>query len=411
MYLNNVTEMEDLSQMQKNLFPLRKKSRKKNLVVSGTSFIFALGFPFAASAQNLNFDAPAVEQKKDSPVPKQVGPVSNINLGGAIDWRAVYQRGAKRPYVFIHVNEFVVSANVGEHIAISAEQLLLTSELGSVVGQDHGFVVVNLVQLPFLPTGMGIKLGRFRGKFGLDAQVDSPANIFPSQAVRSNGLVTDLGVSIDYAFNDFEFFVEAFNGPDYKSQNGQKTGALVDKPPLQARFVYQPVSNAKIGISGFYGQTWDNQVSPSALDMGSLGSTLQSERTIERQRIAVDASYKFPLADVYAEGIYGRDTGRLAQPVDKKYTLAKGALLRTDVPLFRISNETRTKVAVQYDAWQDGSYNGTVGFVSGAFSVQNDEGWTARLGGTLSDSLFAAAKPESLKKTPWNITSQLLVTF
>ena len=392
---------------------MRKNSRptQNTLAISALSLIYSMGFSVVALAQDLDFDAPAVEKKKDTPVPQQVGPVSNINLGGAIDWRAVYQRGSKRPYAFIHVNEFVVSANVGEHIAISAEQLLLTSELGSVVGQDHGFVVINLVQLPFLPTGMGVKLGRFRGKFGLDAQVDSPANIFPSQAVRSNGQVTDIGVSVEYAFNDFELYLEGFNGPDYKSQNGQKNGALVDKPPLQARLVYQPVSNAKIGLSGFYGQTWDNQVNPTVLDMGSLGSTLESERTIERQRVALDASYKFPLADLYAEGIYGRDKGRLAQPVDKKYTLAKGALLRTDVPLFRINDETSSKIAVQYDAWQDGSYNGRVGFLSTAFSVLNDEGWTVRLGGTLSDSAFAKTKPESLKKTPWNITSQLLVTF
>ena len=364
-----------------------------------------------AQDMELNFDAPAVEQKKDSPLPQQIGPVSNINLGGAIDWRAVYQQGAKRPFAFIHVNEFVVSANVGEHIAISAEQLLLTSELGSVVGQDHGFVVVSLVQLPLLPTGMVVKLGRFRGKFGLDAQVDSPANIFPSQAVRSNAQITDIGVGIDSAFGDFELIVEAFNGPEYKTQNGQKSTMLVDKPPVQARFFYQPLSNAKMGLSAFYGQTWDNQVNPTVLDIGSLGSTLNTDRTIERQRLAIDASYKFPVAELYAEGIYGSDKGRLVQPVDKKHTIAKGVLVRSDIPLFRINNATRTKVALQYDAWQDASYAGRVGFVSGAFSVLNDEGWTVRVGGTFSDSAFKKKKPELLHKTPWNVTNQLLVTF
>ncbi|MEY4064193.1 MAG: hypothetical protein RIR26_401 [Pseudomonadota bacterium] len=364
-----------------------------------------------AFAQDLDFDAPTVEPKKDAVIPQQLGPVSNITIGGAVDWRVIYTNGAKRPAAFIHVNELVVSANVGEHISVSAEQLLLTSELGTVVGQDHGFVVVSLVQLPFVPKGMSLKLGRFRGKYGLDAQVDSPANIFPSQELRSNGFVTDIGLGLDYAFSDFEWTFEVFNGPDYMSANNQKAPFLVDRPPVQTRFSYQPASNVKIGASALYGQTWDNQVEPTILDMGILGSRLETSRTIERRRFALDASLRTSFAEFYGEGIYGRDKGRLAQAPGKSFTVAKGALGRVDVPLFKIGEQTRTKLALQYDTWEDASYDGRVAFLSGAFSILNDDGWTVRVGGSASDVVFKKNRPDSIHDAPWSATTQLLVTF
>jgi|GEM_PF-4010301 len=373
--------------------------------------VAAAVFSSGALAQDLNFDAPAVEQKKDSVIPQQIGPVSNISLGGAIDWRVMYTNGEKRPMAFIHVNEFVVSANVGEHIAVSAEQLLLTSEMGSVVGQDHGFVTVSLVQLPFLPNGMSVKLGRFRGKFGLDAQVDSPANIFPSQELRSNGFVTDVGVNLDYAFGDFEAILEIFNGPDFRTSNGNRQGMLVEKLPVQGRFLYQPTSNFKLGVSGLYGETWSNQVDPAVLDMSSLGSRLDTSRTLERRRVALDAGLKTPWAELYGEGIYGRDKGRLSQAPGKDHTTARGALGRVDVPLFSLNEVTRTKIALQYDTWEDASYAGRVAFLSTAFSVMNDDGWTVRLGGSASDVVFKKDRPESIEHAPWSATSQLLVTF
>jgi hypothetical protein len=365
----------------------------------------------ALIAQELNFDEPAVTQKKDSLVPSSVGPVSNIQLGGAVDWRLAFQNGEKKPFAFLHVNEFVVSANVGDHIAISAEQLLLTSEMGSVVGQDHGFVTVQLVQLPFLPNGTSLKLGRFRGKFGSDAQTDSPANVFPSAALRSNGFVTDVGIHLDYAVGLFEFNVETFNGPDYMVNNNQKDAFAGKNWPVQARVLYQPFSSFKLGLSGFRGETWDNQLSPMTLDMGSLGSSLNQSRTIDRMRLAADASIKTPYADFLVEGIWGQDKGRLSQAPDKKQTLARGGLIRTDIPLFKISNETRTKLSVQYDTWKDGSFDGNLGFLSSAFSVSNDDGWTVRLGGTASDVVFKKKKPSYVDKNPISVTSQLLVTF
>ncbi len=399
---------------------LMKLMKLKNLLIkpliarfSGSQIIAGITCCSVISpifAQDLNFDAPAVDEKKDTGILNQLGPLSNLSIGGAVDWRVTHNNGAKRPAAFIHVNELVVSANVGKHIAVSAEQLLLTSETSTVVGQDHGFVTVSLIQLPWLPNGMALKMGRFRGKFGLDAQLDSPANIFASQALRSNGFVTDIGLNMDYAFGDFEWIVEAFNGPEYLDSNGQKQGTLVDKIPVQTRVVYQPTSALKFGVSGLYGQTWNNQIDPKAAGM-SAGNQMDTSRTIERSRVALDASAKTQWAEFYVEGIYGRDKGRLSQPVDKSFTIAKGLLARTDVPLFQIDNETRTKMAVQYDTWQDASFDGRVAFVSTAFSILNDEGWTFRFGGTVSDLAFKKNRPEYAHDAPWSLTSQLLVSF
>jgi hypothetical protein len=133
--------------------------------------------------------------------------------------------------------------------------------------------------------------------------------------------------------------------------------------------------------------------------------------TIERSRIALDGSAKTQWAEFYAEGIYGRDQGRLSQPVNKKFTVARGALGRVDVPLFKINDETRTKVAIQYDTWQDASFDGRVAFVSAAFSILNDEGWTFRIGGSASDLAFKKDRPEYVHDAPFSVTSQFLVSF
>ncbi|MCA2960564.1 MAG: hypothetical protein IOD12_09940 [Silvanigrellales bacterium] len=50
-------------------------------------------------------------------------------------------------------------------------------------------------------------------------------------------------------------------------------------------------------------------------------------------------------------------------------------------------------------------------FLSTAFSVLNDEGWTVRLGGSASDVVFQKKRPSTLEHAPWSATTQLLVTF
>lgn len=373
--------------------------------------VISLLVAHTALAQKLDFDEPSIQEKKETGIPGSIGPVTNIQIGGAIDWRVTYLSGSKRPVAFIHVNELVVSASVGQHISVSAEQLLLTSEMSTVIGQDHGFVVVSLAQLPFVPNGMSFKLGRFRGKFGTDAYTDSPANIFPSAALRSNAMVTDLGLGLDYTLsNSLEAIVEVFNGADYKLINGRKTPFQTHSLPVQVRIVYQPSSRIKFGLSGFVGETWDNILSPEILDQGSLGSQLDTSRTITRKRLGLDASMKSPLADITVEAIVGRDKDRLSQEVDSTHSSADGGLIRGDIPLFKVNDETRTKLAVQYDAWKDASYEGRVGFISTALSVLSDAGWIFRFGGSMSDLAFKKL-PAHIEHTPWNATTQLLVSF
>ena len=60
----------------------------------------------------------------------------------------------------IHVNELVVSANVTDNISLLLEQLLPTSELISLVGDDHGFATALVSNLPYLPAGTALKIGR-----------------------------------------------------------------------------------------------------------------------------------------------------------------------------------------------------------------------------------------------------------
>ena len=98
-----------------------------------------------------------------------LGPISNINFGGLLDLRYIASSDNKAGNLVIHVNELVVSANVTDNISLLLEQLLPTSELISLVGDDHGFATALVSNLPYLPAGTALKIGRYRFKYGVDA--------------------------------------------------------------------------------------------------------------------------------------------------------------------------------------------------------------------------------------------------
>ena len=67
-----------------------------------------------------------------------------IVVGGTLDYRVFVPSDMTQGMYEIHVNELFVTTNIGDHIAILAEQLLLTSELVSNVVQ-HAHTAFELV--------------------------------------------------------------------------------------------------------------------------------------------------------------------------------------------------------------------------------------------------------------------------
>ena len=130
-----------------------------------------------------------------APIPKEapsLGPFSNLNFGGLIDYRyipAPRTSTAGAGFLVIHVNELFVSTNIGEHISILAEQLLLTSGQETTVGQDHGFVYATFTNLPYLPSDLSFRLGRFRFRYGIDAVSDSAINPVRTLVYKDIGFI------------------------------------------------------------------------------------------------------------------------------------------------------------------------------------------------------------------------------
>ncbi|MBI4715034.1 MAG: hypothetical protein HY760_03700, partial [Nitrospirae bacterium] len=93
------------------------------------------------------------------PAAPGLGPFTNINLGGTLDYRFLIPTNGDSPTLGIHVNELFLTTNIGDNISILAEQLLLTSDMETVVGQDHGFVYAIFTNLPGLPSDLALKVG------------------------------------------------------------------------------------------------------------------------------------------------------------------------------------------------------------------------------------------------------------
>ena len=148
-----------------------------------------------------------------------------------------------------------------------AEQLLTTSKLSGIddqVGDDHGFVYAIFSNVPLLPAGTSIKIGRFRFKWGIDAVLDAAANpIYP--ITRKNlGFITDKGIELSGFFGDIDYTLGVADGPDHvevavEDANRNSIGVL-DKAiqnnsmPLFFR-VSSKFSSSKLGLSYFEGKS------------------------------------------------------------------------------------------------------------------------------------------------------------
>ena len=337
------------------------------------------------------------------------GGAGNIVVGGTLDYRVLVPSDMTTGMFEIHVNELFVTTNIGDHIAILAEQLLLTSELGTSAGQDHGFVYATFSELPFLAKGMAIRVGRMRLRYGIDAKLDGPANPLRVPEYRTLGVVSDRALEVSGYYGPIEYVAAVAMGPDFVLADAVGVDDAVIgtiKVPSDAGFhpLYARVgtdfesTRPNLGLSGFYGDTYPVLAAPGfqAGDAMLFGGFLDQHRVIRKARAAIDLRWnwqKLKFAGEYTIGRDRDDTGR--STVQAYYARADYAL-----------RPQKMTLQLQYDRFDDGRpASRAVGAVGAAFTYNlTDSGWLRT---------FAQANQRLVvdQDAPWLAGTQLLLAF
>ncbi len=342
--------------------------------------------PEKQEEETLQLEKPSLAPPPKEPV--SVGPFSNINVGGLLDYR--YIPGPRTAtsgsaFLVIHVNELFISTNIGDNISILAEQLLITSGRESVVGQDHGFVYATFTNLPLIseiPTlnNLSFRIGRFRFRYGIDAVSDSAINPVRTLVYKNIGFISDRGLELSYFFGPFEVSAAVLNGPDEKTVNVSPTGTIRvgsgnTNRPLAIRGSLDIPSGPQIGLSFFRGSSYP-VVNQRGFDPDTMifNAKLEEDTLITKKRYSADLRYSLWRFDFAGEVTFGTDFG----PPDKR---VEGYYARTD---FNVLPQ-RLKLLMQYDKWRDDDpFSPDDGALSGAATYTLTEGAVVRAVGMVN---------------------------
>jgi hypothetical protein len=323
-----------------------------------------------------------------------VGPFTNLVFGGTLDYRFVFPREMPEGMFAIHVNELFLTTNVGDHVSILAEQLLVTSDLGTPVGQDHGFAYVTLSELPLLPSGMAIRIGRVRLKYGVDAKLDAPANPLRTPEYRTIGQISDRAIELSGFAGPIDYVLAVAQGPDFVladvvDGNGNVAGAIRVDAENMSRPVFARIgtgfsgSAPNVGLSGWYGANYVVR----ALDGFSggedmlFGGAIDRHTLVDKLRASADARWNVWRLKLAAEYTWGLDDpGGDALGVQAAYGRADLIVL-----------PRRLSAQVQTDWFADGR-GASVGAVGlGATAFVSEESWV-RLFAQASDALLTTGE-------------------
>lgn len=354
----------------------------------------------------LDLDAPSL-----APPPGEglsVGPLSNLVFGGTLDYRFLFPKEMPEGMFAVHVNELFLTTNIGDHVTVLAGQLLVTDDLGTPVGQDHGFVYVTVSNLKFLPPGMAIRVGRMRLKYGIDARLDAPANPLRTPEYRTLGQLSDRAIELAGFVGPIDYVVSVSQGPtsvlvDVVGAAGTPAGSIVVDAENMSRPVQARVGTnfrggvPNFGLSGYYGKNYEVR----ALDgfQGGeemlFGGEIDRHTLILKQRASADARWdvwKLRFAGEYTLGRDLTDAGEPEATVQAFYG-------RADVNLV----PRRLAMQIQYDRFDDG-YQAPVDTASlSVTGFINDESWIRA---------FAQVNPSTVASGGgWLAGSQFLVAF
>lgn len=308
-----------------------------------------------------------------------VGPISNLIFGGTLDYRFLFPEDMKEGMFMIHVNELFLTTNIGDYISILAEQLLVTSELGTTVGQDHGFTYATVSNLPFLPDGTAIRVGRLRVRYGIDAKIDAPANPLRPPEYRTIVVLSDRAVELSGFLGPIEFVGAVTQGPDFVRRevvdaDGEIAGTIRADVPNRSRPVFVRIGTdfkgrvPNVGLSGFYGKGWP-VLAADAFQAGEVmifGGFLDQRRLIQKDRATFDARWDVWKLKFAGEYTLGRDEDEGRKTVQAFY-------VRSDLALI----PQRLTAQIQYDRFDDGR-PGSEPIGAGAVALTgniNDQSW------------------------------------
>lgn len=308
---------------------------------------------------SFDFSAPAL-----APTQETAGGVSavgsGLNFGGTFDsrFRVI---GGDVPGEIVHINELVLTTNIGEHISFLGEWLLQSNDFVNNVGDDHGFAYAIFSDVPFLPKNSSLKLGRFRYKYGIDAVLDAPLNPLYTQVKKNIGFASDLGVEFEGYFApwDLEYSLAVVNGPDaIKNEVFNSSGASLgfvkqsktnNSKPVILR-LSREFKGFRLGFSYFEGRSWPfvNGLSKTRNmrePIGVNGGAVDGTQVVYKRRGSLDFSWQVkPLRlKLSGEVTGGRDF------VDGEGQI-RGYFLRADRAIW----PNKLDLQVQFDRWDDG---------------------------------------------------------
>ena len=346
----------DAASTPENVEPIEDTSEADDILVADDESVFS--FDDADETQ----EAEASDFLDDA--------FGNLVFGGALDIRRITRGQDLVPdrnswhtgTTLIHVAEFVVTTNVGDHVSVLGEQLLTTSPLGTQVADDHGFIYAILTGLPVLPKGAALKVGRFRHAFGIDTKSDAAANPLYNLVRKNIGFVTDRGLQLNGYIGPVAYVLSLADGPDSLRTvtDGTVESGIRIGPHGSGGGILKPIQNnsppvflhvngtlsllgKRIWLGGSY---FDGNSYPFNPKNGDVNpSTLFYKR-----RFGLATNFKIWRLNLAAEWVRGTDTQLLkyAQTPIKGYrtTTVEGYYLHAEIPL----TET-IDVRVKYDVW------------------------------------------------------------
>jgi hypothetical protein len=285
-----------------------------------------------------------------------VGPLSNLVVGGTLDYRFLFPKEMPEGMFMIHVNELFVTTNIGDNISILAEQLLLTSDLATSVGQDHGFVYATISNLSFLPEGSAIRVGRMRLKYGIDAKLDAPANPLRTMEYRTIGLISDRAIEYSGYTGFVEYTAAVSVGPDFilkdvTAQDGTTGLIKVDANNRTHPFIARIGTDFKgatpnLGLSYYTGQNYRvvSQDMFQANETMVFGGFVDQHSLVSKERASADLRWGIWKLKFAAEYTTGTDSDSVGRRKIQAY------YFRTDYSI----KPQKIIAQVQYDSFNDG---------------------------------------------------------
>lgn len=354
-----------------------------------------------ADEEGLQLESPTLAPAP-APASLNVGPFGNLNIGGTLDYRFLIPTNGDSPSLGIHVNELFVTTNIGDNIAILAEQLLLTSDLETVVGQDHGFVYAIFTNLPGLPSELALKVGRLRFRYGIDAVSDAAANPARNLVYKNLGFISDRGIEVSGYYKDVDYSAAVLMGPDFISSGamgGAKTPSENNNRPVAVRLGYESPWNVKVGLSGFWGEAYPFVNDPS-FDMDDMltNGYLDRSRLVLKRRGSLDLRYAIGRWDFSGEATIGRERDAGATVVVRGYYARVEYLVAP----------RKLTALLQYDLWRDGDIQTRDdGVITAGFSYTPLDQVTLRLMALVSDATLSGER-EAMDAM---VVSQAALTF